>query len=155
MDKEASKQELQRLDEEVISVNPSLKNINPKKRQELLQAYMGVVSVTKMHSGPLPDVETLKGYDEIIPNGGERLMQQVEKQGNHRRKIESKVVNWNNFQSLLGQVFGLLIAGGVLFASYDLAMKGHESVAKVLGSTTIIGLAGIFVYGKKKQREDF
>jgi hypothetical protein len=43
----------------------------------------------------------------------------------------------------------------VLFASYRLAMNGHEAVASVLGGTTIVGLTSIFVYGKKKQKENF
>ena len=77
-------------------------------------------------------------------------MQQVELQSAHRRKIE----NWYNIQSLLGQFFGLVIAGSVLYASYQLAMKGYEAVAIVLGGATIVGLTGIFVYGKRKQNEE-
>ncbi|MEN5213154.1 DUF2335 domain-containing protein [Elizabethkingia anophelis] len=109
--------------------------------------------MSKSHSGPLPDVETLHGYNEIIPNGGERLMKQVELQGEHRRKIESSVIKWNNLQSLIGQIFGLLIAVGILYASYELAMNGHDGVAGALGTTTIGSLVGIFVYGKRKQKE--
>ncbi|WP_404981553.1 LPXTG cell wall anchor domain-containing protein [Capnocytophaga granulosa] len=33
-------------------------------------------------------------------------------------------------------------------------MKGHEAVAMVLGGATIVGLTGIFVYGKRKQNEE-
>lgn len=141
---------LQKIDKEILNTNPTLENIDPELRQELIKTAISVVSVSRVHSGPLPDVETLTGYDKIIKNGAERLMQQVELQSAHRRKIE----NWYNIQSLLGQLFGLVIAGSVLYASYQLAMKGHEAVAIVLGGATIVGLTGIFVYGKRKQNEE-
>ena len=82
-------------------------------------------------------------------------MQKGEKQSQHRRDIENKVVSWNNIESLLGQLFGLIIAGSVLYASYSLAINGHETVASILGGATIVGLTSIFVYGKKKQGEKF
>lgn len=153
MNREENNEELQKLDNEVISANPSLKSIKPKQRQEILQTIMQVVSV-KTHSGPLPDVETLQGYNEIIPNGAERIMQQVEKQSEHRRDMERKVISSNNLQSFIGQFFGLLIAGGVLYASYELTMNGHDTVGGILGGTTLVSLVGIFVYGKKKQKDD-
>lgn len=148
-----NKQELKEIEQAIINANPSIQKLPSKQRQELIKATISVISISKSHSGPLPDVETLEGYNQIIPNGAERLMKQVEEQGSHRRKIENRVINWNNAQSLIGQVFGLFIAGGVLFACYKLAMSGHDTVASVLGGTTIVSLVGIFVYGKKKQKE--
>ena len=141
---------LQKIDKEILNTNPTLESIDPELRQELIKTAISVVSVSRVHSGPLPDVETLAGYDKIIKNGAERLMQQVELQSAHRRKIE----NWYNIQSLLGQLFGLVIAGSVLYASYQLAIKGNEAVAKVLGDSTKVGIKGIFVYGKRKQNEE-
>jgi putative inner membrane protein len=152
---EKSKANIQKIDKELLDSNPTLQNIDPQLRQELIQTIISVTTVSKVHSGPLPDVETLNGYNRIIPNGAERLMQQVEKQSQHRRDIENKVVSWNNIESLLGQLFGLIIAGSVLYASYSLAINGHETVASILGGATIVGLTSIFVYGKKKQGEKF
>ena len=152
---EKSKANIQKIDKELLDSNPTLQNIDPQLRQELIQTIISVTTVSKVHSGPLPDVETLNGYNKIIPNGAERLMQQVEKQSQHRRDIENKVVSWNNIESLLGQLFGLIIAGSVLYASYSLAINGHETVASILGGATIVGLTSIFVYGKKKQGEKF
>lgn len=152
---EKSKENIQKIDKELLDSNPTLQDIDPQLRQELIQTIISVTTVSKVHSGPLPNVETLNGYNQIIPNGAERLMQQVEKQSQHRRDIENKVVSWNNIESLLGQLFGLIIAGSVLYASYSLAINGHETVASILGGATIVGLTSIFVYGKKKQGEKF
>ena len=146
---------VQKIDSDLVASNPSLNEIDPTLRQELIQTIIGVTAISKVHSGPLPDVETLNGYNQIIPNGAERLMQQVEKQSQHRRDIENRVIKWNSIESLIGQLCGMIIAGSVLFASYRLAMNGHEAVASVLGGTTIVGLTSIFVYGKKKQKENF
>ena len=152
---EKSKENIQKIDKELLDSNPTLQDIDPQLRQELIQTIISVTTVSKVHSGPLPNGETLNGYNQIIPNGAERLMQQVEKQSQHRRDIENKVVSWNNIESLLGQLFGLIIAGSVLYASYSLAINGHETVASILGGATIVGLTSIFVYGKKKQGEKF
>lgn len=139
---------------EILS-DPKFRGISQKNRNELVQRITSLVSFSKTHSGPLPDVETLEGYNRIIPNGGERLMQQVEKQSEHRRNLESSVVTWNNIQSFVGQCFGLIVALGFLYVTYLLAMGGHDTVASILGGTTIVGLVSVFVYGKKKQSEDF
>lgn len=57
---------LQKIDNEILNTNPTLENIDPELRQELIKTAISIVSVSKVHSGPLPDVETLAGYDKII-----------------------------------------------------------------------------------------
>lgn len=153
---EINEKELAAIDRALVKNRPSVKNIDSKKRKDLIAGTANIImsSVSlRSHSGPLPDVETLEGYSKIIPNAGERLMQQVEKQSEHRRKMESRNVNWLNFQSLIGQIFGFAIASIVLYACYILTMEGHDYVASIIGSTTIVSLASIFVYGRYSQNK--
>jgi len=61
------------------------------------------LSVKRSYSGPLPDGESIKIYDEVIPNGGDRLMSTVEKQLDHRIEIEKIGVKRSFNQSSTGQ----------------------------------------------------
>lgn len=65
-----------------------IKELPEDQRKTVVRALM----VSKHHSGPLPDGETIKIYSEIIPNGGDRLMATVEKQLEHRIEIEKEGV---------------------------------------------------------------
>lgn len=57
-------------------------------------------------------------------------------------------------QSGLGQIFGFIMALFCLSVTVYLAVNGYESLAKVLGTTTVIGLVGIFVVGKFFQTKE-
>ncbi|MCK0205479.1 DUF2335 domain-containing protein [Ornithobacterium rhinotracheale] len=156
---EACKSEIEKLEKDLSNDPNLLKNIDETQKKQLIEETVAkvvqIVSVERTHSRPLPDVTTLEGYNRIIPNGGERLMRQVELQSEHRRKLEASVVKSNNRQSFLGQIIGALIAFSFLIASYLLASNGHEIAASTLGGGTLVGLVTVFVYGKKTEKEDF
>lgn len=50
--------------------------------------------------------------------------------------------------------FGFILALVGLIITFFLAYYGHEVVAGILGTTTIIGLVTVFVLGKKHQNID-
>jgi uncharacterized membrane protein len=108
--------------------------------------------------GPLPPPEALKQYDETIPGAAERILAMAEKQQEHRSKLEKMIVEERIHQSANGQIFGFILAlvfGGI---SFGVALIGYPILAGTLGCSTILGLAVIFVLGKKpslmKQEED-
>lgn len=51
------------------------------------------------YSGPIPHPMLLKEFNDVIPNGADRIMAMAEKQSEHRINIEDKVVNANNRDS--------------------------------------------------------
>lgn len=108
----------------------------------------------KSHSGPLPDIETLAGYDHFITNGADRIMAMAEKQQEHRIKIESSVVQSQNWQSVIGQIFGFVIALFAIGIGGYLTYAGYPKVGGLLMGGTVVSLVGIFVYGKKMQKKD-
>ncbi|NQU88186.1 MAG: DUF2335 domain-containing protein [Mariniphaga sp.] len=107
----------------------------------------------ELHSGPLPAPQALREYNEIIPNGAERITTVFENQSNHRLSLETKVIGRQTFQSLLGQIFGFLIALICLIIGVYLIEKGHEVAGITLFGIDIVGLAAIFVIGKKLQKD--
>jgi len=135
------------------SVPEELKPILGKLSQEDQKKIKSVIfSSYQSYSGPIPTPEALEKYNHIIPDGADRIMRMAENQSNHRIKIEEAVISGQVKQSSRGQIFGLIIAFFTLGSAVALAMFGHEAVACVLGGSTVISLATVFVIGKREQR---
>ena len=47
---EKSKANIQKIDKELLDSNPTLQNIDPQLRQELIQTIISVTTVSKVHS---------------------------------------------------------------------------------------------------------
>ena len=68
------------------------------------------IGITKIHSGPLPDQETLIKYNQVYPDLAKEIVEMAKKQSEHRQYLEreqviSETVNWwlcycyfNNFR---------------------------------------------------------
>jgi uncharacterized membrane protein len=112
-------------------------------------AVAGVIArISSFHSGPLPDADTLREYGEIIPDGAERIMALVEGESAHRHKQEDRLVTCNVILSHRGQWIGLGLTLLFGLAGYQLGMNGHDVLAGVVFTTTIIGIITVFVLGR-------
>ncbi len=130
------------LDKELATV---LKTLPEEKQKVIIQA----LTITQQHhSGPLPDAETIRTYNEVIPNGGDRLMSTVENQLNHRITIEKDGVKRTFNQSSTGQWMAFIIAVVFGVIAWDLSKTGHELSAQILGSFDLVALVAVFVTGK-------
>ena len=78
----------------------------------------------------------------------------AEEQSKHRQELEKKVIFSQIKQSSTGQWMAFIIAIFSLSITAYLSMNGQTTVASILASTTIIGLASVFVLGKKSQKKD-
>jgi uncharacterized membrane protein len=105
-------------------------------------------------SGPLPPPEILARYNDVVPNGAERILRMAEKQSAHRESLEAQVVSGNLSSQKLGSTYAFIlslvaIAGGIWLI--------HDGKS-VTGLTTIISdlaaLAGVFVYSRQKQAKE-
>lgn len=143
---------LEKLEEEIIVTNPGLFNGIPKDRAK--QIVQRVAVSIKSHSGPLPDAETLAQYNEIIPDGANRIMIGFEKQLEHRISIENVVIRSQANQGLRGQWFAFVIALFVLAASFYLILSGFEIAGTVLGSIDLVALVAVFITGKMYQSKN-
>ncbi len=140
--------EIETVEKQLIDVNPKLFEGVPKqKRQLIIQSILSI----KSHSGPLPDIETLTGYANLIPNGADRVMKMAEAQSQHRMKLEAKVVGGQMAQSNLGQILAFLIGIAALGSATYCIINGHEWPGALLGAGGIVGLVTAFIQGKKRQ----
>lgn len=78
----------------------------------------------------------------------------AEKQSSHRMKIEDYAIKEELKQSRLGQLFGFALGLIGMILAAVLAIMGHEAIAGIFGTTTIIGLVTVFVLGKKAQQQN-
>lgn len=114
-------------------------------------AFAGQIRVSQ-HQGPLPAPEQLEAYNQLIPNGAERIMAMAEKQLQHRIEIEKIVVSSQQIQSSRGQIFGLAIGVLGIISGTVLAMFGHEVVGSIIAGSTVVTLVSVFVIGRRGQQ---
>jgi uncharacterized membrane protein len=109
---------------------------------------------TWVHQGPLPSPALLKQYDEVVPGAAERIMTMAENQAQHRQELEASVIRTDNLKSLLGMVFGFVIAlvgfGGGLFAAFS----GQPFWGGAVSIGTLASVVIAFIYGTRvRERE--
>ncbi|MFW6275566.1 MAG: DUF2335 domain-containing protein, partial [bacterium] len=156
---EKNKAFLTQLVDDLEESNPDLfKDVQNKEQvvSEILAMVTQTVEIEHQehHSGPLPHPRTLKEYNSIIENGAERIVTVFEKQSDHRMQLEKKVITSQTTQSLLGQIFGFVIAIVFLIAGIYLVVNGHEAAGITIFGLDIVGLVTVFVIGKRKQKKD-
>lgn len=101
-------------------------------------------------SGPIPDPEQLKAYNEVAPGMADRILQMTEEEQKHRFMIERcKIRAIARGQYTAFVIVILLIAAGVACALSD-----HHVIAGTIFTTTIIGTASVFLLGRKTVKEE-
>lgn len=128
--------------------------IDQKDKSGIQMAISRFVSNQINYSGPIPHPDLLLGYEKVIPGSADRILIMAEKQSNHRIEIEKYVIENQQKQSRLGQIFAFILAIIGLSIGTILAILGRELVASIIFGTTILGLVAVFISGKQYQRKN-
>ncbi len=123
----------------------------PDDKRSIIIGELRQISLQESFRGPLPPPIILKGYNDIIDRGSERIVAMAEKQSDHRMKLEDHVIREQVRQSSRGQIFGFSLGILGLCLSTYLGINGHDVLAGTFATTTIIGLVSVFVLGKRTQ----
>ncbi|EPM1459856.1 DUF2335 domain-containing protein [Elizabethkingia anophelis] len=147
--------DLEEIQSDIEEVDPSVLEGMSLKEKEILLKAVRVTSIMQAshYSGPLPRPEDMEKYNQIIPNGADRIMQMAEKQNDHRISIEKQAVAANNSDSRLGQIFAFILALFCIGSSVYLGMNGQPWLGGVLGGSTLVALATVFIVGRKLQKD--
>jgi len=140
----------------VREVAPEALNKIPEDKKELLAGLVieKTTHIRSVRSAPLPEPSELAVYNQIIPNGADRIMKMAEAQTAHRIEIEKTVIFSQKNQAFRGQVFGLIVGlGGLSLATYA-ALNGHDWFGGAIGSGTLVSLVYVFVQSREKQEEE-
>ncbi|MDG6896717.1 hypothetical protein A6A19_01580 [Actinobacillus delphinicola] len=95
-------------------------------------------------SGPLPPTSELQRYNQVIPNGADRIMQLAEKEQENRYAIPKMSLHIQ----LIGLCFGLISVMLVVGFCCYLVSKEQYGAAVTVMISVLVALAGIFVIGK-------
>jgi uncharacterized membrane protein len=138
-----------------MSGRRSKENRQPETSDTLQQRQPGVVQLqAASFSGPLPLPSLLAQYNDIIPNGAERIMAMAERQSAHRERLEARVVDGNVANQTRGSYFAFVIALVALVGGFFLIHEGRSSEGLAAIITSVSGLVGVFVYAKVEQRRE-
>lgn len=114
--------------------NPQIKNAPPTERQ---QAQV----MAQQWSGPLPPPAALDQFNQIIPNGAERIMAMVEREQAHRIAEESAILQATIKDTARGHWIGLGIAtlsiSGAMFTAY---IGAHPGVSVALVGLPLVAI---------------
>lgn len=101
--------------------------------------------------GPLPPPGALKQFDEIIPNGADRILGMVEREQAARLKIEDRASLVEAAIAIGGRVVGALLLMMCIAAALWLAYMGYDwKVILALLSVPLLTLIGKFFTGSSK-----
>ncbi|MHB1701679.1 MAG: DUF2335 domain-containing protein [Acidobacteriaceae bacterium] len=105
-------------------------------------------------SGPLPHPDLLAKYNDVIPNGAERIMAMAERQSAHRESLEALVVKGNLASQTRGSYFAFILALVCIAGGFSLVYTGRsgEGISAIIIS--IASLVSVFIYSKHEQKKE-
>ena len=112
---------------------------NPKFLKEKITQYIEHIEITKSHSGPIPDPETLKEYKQVYKNAPDVIF-----------GMATKEQSFRHFSTYVGQLSALLIGLGGLGVTAYLGVNNQPWLAAVIGFGSLGSLVGVFLHQKKK-----
>ena len=117
---------------------------DPKSRQEIIRI---VASTTRIHQGPLPPPEDLKGYEDILPGAAREIFDMAKSQQNYRQQTESGIIEHSKKQENWTRIIGTLIifsiiACGILAMAWEQTSVAVTVFGGCIASITIAFLTG-------------
>jgi len=118
-------------------------------------------TIERSHSGPIPSPEDLDYYKQVLPDAPDRLLRMAEQNAQSLRdltklRLDSQITidKDRHREASTGQLFGLIAVGLMSVVAVVALITNHPVVAGTICSTTIIGVATVFVTGRKKQDKE-
>jgi len=110
--------------------------------------------VTTEYSGPIPPPELLSRYNDIIPDGANRIMVMAEKQLAHRIDLERTVVYGDIKRSWWGLLLGFSACLVVAGVGLTVALTVSPVAGATIITSTLVSLSGVFVFGQWSRRSE-
>jgi len=76
----------------------------------------------------------------------------VERQSKHRQELERKVACGDSQRAWSGVIIGGILAAGCIGGGIWLVCIGQTTAGSAIATTSVAGLAGVFVYGTRSRR---
>lgn len=105
-------------------------------------------------NGPIPPAEQLERYNNVIPDGANRIMFMAENQAQHRMECERKVIDNDISNSRLGLILGFIlqfsgIVGGIIVAVTQSMWEGVLMTVAII----VFGILNFQITKRTRERE--
>ncbi|EKP1098577.1 DUF2335 domain-containing protein [Enterobacter hormaechei] len=127
-----------------------------KKEPELLERIMDDDQVRKMvmvrqssyYSGPLPPYEIMQGYEEHCPGATKQFIDMLETNQTHNNRMHEKAVDATIERDKDNRKYAYSLTIIALIIVAVLGLFGHDWLAGIIGSTTILTILATFILNK-------
>jgi uncharacterized membrane protein len=111
--------------------------VSPRKEGER-EVYIEHQSI--MWSAPMPPPEIVRGYNDAVENGGERVFNQFEIEADHRRSMQWRGQTFAFIVAISGRVCALIFSLAFLGIAWRALEKGESWVAaaSLVGSLALV-----------------
>jgi uncharacterized membrane protein len=113
-----------------------------------------ITRVEASYTGPIPPPGMLIKYNEAFPGAAERILAMAERQSSHREELETTVVTSGAKNQTRGSWFAFIIAMTAILSGVYLIRLGKDTEGLSAIIASLVALAGVFVYGKKKESKE-
>ena len=136
--------------------NDELSNLIDERIQNLLseetREIVQTVIQARQFSGPIPPPEMLIEYASVSPEFPDRIITMAESQQQHRQSMESGALNAATNIEKKGQIYAFIVSISIIAAALYLIASGKEIYGTIFVGCTLIGLASVFITGRKKKQ---
>lgn len=110
---------------------------------------VGLAVNTTQWQGPLPPPAALSGFNDVVDGGAERIFSEWEKETAHRRKYEHRALTAQISERIGSRILAFLFSAIALGTAGYVGMHGHDWLAGVIATTTIVGVVTAFLAHRK------
>jgi uncharacterized membrane protein len=135
-------------DEEERPNSPPLQNAHE------IEAAAFSYTAGRFHSGPLPPAELLREYAKLYPDAVRIIFEGYESQRIHRQAMEKKVIDTRCAAQDRGQWIGAALGLVGLIGCFTVILCGYPTAGTTMGTVVVLGLVGIFIYGRESQKDE-
>lgn len=108
--------------------------------------------VGNIFQGPLPPPEMLAEYDRVSPGCGRTIVEMAVGQSNHRQRMESRLLWFDGFNRLSGQIAAVVIVLFGIWQGANLIAQGKDGAGLIAGAIPLAGVALAYIFTGKAPR---
>lgn len=114
----------------------------------------GHLVISETYEGQIPSPEMMEKYNKLDPTFANRILMMAEKEQNNAHKISNKTANSFIVSLFLGMFFAFSSVLVVSYLVYLCIEKGYPTAASSIAIGVIVGVAGVFLYQRKKNKAE-
>jgi uncharacterized membrane protein len=131
-----------------------------EKGEKAKKIFLSAVQ-QEFYKGPLPSPDTLKKYNDMLPDAADRIFKMAERSQVHRENIECQQmdiikarVESESKKINKGQNYAFIIALTGIAGAITCAFIDQVTIGSVLGGSTVVTLAALFLSEKWRRKKD-